>query len=691
MVESVKQSVEEVFRQNMASEGSSLPNKSGMGSGDHHHRNQGERTNPYSYACHTQLSRIEFPRFDGTNVKEWLYQCETYFMVDNTQEEFKVKLAIMHFEGKALKWHHAYVRSMWVNSLPTWGEYVKTLIERFGEVYDDPIAELMKLRQKGTIVEYHKEFDVVITRLDRFEDYILSCFLSGLKNDVQMMVRMFQPQTVRKAFTLAKLYEVASHTIQNQRRVKNPSYSNTGGRPLISSKPALTTDSEGLKEKTRFSRSLTPAYMNDRRAKGLCYFCDETYTPEHSLTHKKLQVHLLEVDELEDEEVELGGGQKAVIKSSEEPHISVNALTRVANFRTMRVTGRYNKKPLHIQIDSGSTRNFLDRQVAERIGCRIEELQPILVPVADGTKVPISSVVRNFSWTLQQSTFTSYVMLLPLGCCDVVLGIEWLITLGDITWNFNKLTMEFCLQGRRHVLRGATQFECKSVKAQQLEKAMLMGVHLSMIQVGNAKGGLLHTLTTHADSSQIPPTIECILQAYADVFANPTQLPATRAEHDHRIPLMHNMDPVNKRPYRYAKEQKDVIDKLVHDMLSSGVIQTSNSPYASPVVLAGKKDGTWRLCVDYRELNKDTIKDKFLIPLVDDLMDELHGFSIFSKIDMRADYHQVRMSSNDVHKTAFRTHSGHFEYLLMPFGLTNAPTTFHNLTKNPRLALFEPN
>ncbi|XP_019414608.1 PREDICTED: uncharacterized protein LOC109326374 [Lupinus angustifolius] len=600
MAESVKQSVEDVIRQNMTSEGSSLSNKLGL---------EVEITtiiikvNPYSYACHTRLSRIEFPRFDGTNVKEGLYQCETYFTVDNTHDDFKVKLAIIHFEGKALKWHHAYVRSMWVNSLHTWGEYVKTLLERFGEVCGNPMDELMKLRQKGTIAKYHEEFDAVITRLDLSKDYILSCFLEGLKNDGK------------------------------DGKVKNPTHSNTGGRPLLGSKPALVADSEGLKDKPRFSRSLTPTYVNDRRAKRLCYFCDEPYTAEHSLTHKKLQIHLLEVDKLEDEEVELSGVQEVLMKSSEEPHISVNALTGVANFRTMRATGRYNKKPMHILIDSGSTHNFLDRQVAERIGCKIEELQPILVIVVDGTKVPISSVVRNFSWTLQQSTFTSDVMLLPLGCCDVVLGIEWLITLGDITWNFNKLTMEFCLQGRRHVLRGATQFECKYGKAQLLEKAMVIGVHLSMIQVGDANGVILHTLTTHADLGHIPPSIEYILQTYADIFANPTQLPPTRAKHDHMIPLMHNVDPVNKRPYRYAKEQEDVIDKLVHDMLSSGAIQTSTSPYASPVVLVGKNDG----------------------------------------------YHQVRMSSNDIHKTTFRTHSGHFEYLVMPFGLTNAPATFQNL------------
>ncbi|KAF1860142.1 hypothetical protein Lal_00033739 [Lupinus albus] len=109
----------------------------------------------------------------------------------------------MHFEGKALKWHHAYVKSLW-NALPGWGEYVKVLLERFGEVCDDPMADLMKLRQKGTIGEYHEEFDAIITRLDFPAENSLSCFLGGLRNDVQMMVKMFQTQTVRKAFTLSK-------------------------------------------------------------------------------------------------------------------------------------------------------------------------------------------------------------------------------------------------------------------------------------------------------------------------------------------------------------------------------------------------------------------------------------------------------------------------------------------------------
>jgi hypothetical protein len=264
----------------------------------------------------------------------------------------------------------------------------------------------------------------------------------------------------------------------------------------------------------------------------------------------------------------------------------------------------------------------------------------------------------------------SHMFAIDMGGCDIVLGADWLRTLGPILMDFKALTMQFDQEGHQYKFQGITAGSPEVISSHRMEKLLKKG-HSGVI-------AQLHAIQA-TETPPVPHDLQALLSKHQMVFSTPQGLPPSHGVHDHSIPLVPGSLPPNIHPYRHPFSQKNEIEKMVQELLNAGIIHPSTSPYSSPVVMVLKKEGSWRMCPDFRALNKLTIKDKFPIPVIDDLLDELSGAQFFTKLDLRSGYHQIRMKEADIPKTAFRTHEGHYEFLVMPFGLCNAPSTFQSL------------
>lgn len=274
--------------------------------------------------------------------------------------------------------------------------------------------------------------------------------------------------------------------------------------------------------------------------------------------------------------------------------------------------------------------------------------------------------------------FFAQMRVLNLGPYDAILGFDWLTSHSPMHCNWDQKLLQFVDQGVMVQLQGETV-------PQACALTEISGPQLhQLFNTNDIWSCVLLDHTTSTTPEVVPPEISHLLLDFQNLFAIPSVLPPHRV-YDHSIPLLPGAIPVNTRPYRYSPLHKTEIEKQVQHLLDTGLIVPSMSPFASPILLVQKKDGTWRFCVYYRKLNALTIKNRFPMPLVDEILDELAGATFFSSLDMTAGYHQIRMKPGDEYKTAFKTHHGHYEFLVMPFGLTNAPATFQ-CTMNSILA-----
>ena len=254
----------------------------------------------------------------------------------------------------------------------------------------------------------------------------------------------------------------------------------------------------------------------------------------------------------------------------------------------------------------------------------------------------------------------------------IVLGIDFIDQVSDIPI---PCANTMCILKKGHVrmvpLAREASLQAKQLSAMQLSKG-----------VKKARPTFLVALKENEDipMAQMPKEITNVLEEFKDVMPPelPKKLPPKR-EVDHKIELVPGASPPAAVPYRMAPPELEELRRQLKELLNAGYIRAFKAPYGAPVLFQKKHDGSLRLCIDYRALNKITINNKYPIPLIVDLFDQLGGARWFTKLDLRSGYYQVRIAVGDEPKTACVTRYDSYEFLVMPFGLTNAPATFCTL------------
>ncbi|KAG8477207.1 hypothetical protein CXB51_030530 [Gossypium anomalum] len=320
-------------------------------------------------------------------------------------------------------------------------------------------------------------------------------------------------------------------------------------------------------------------------------------------------------------------------------------------------------------IDPGSTHSYICVKLAIVKNLSVEPTE-FVVKVSNplGQSVLVDKICKNCPLMVRGYCFLADLMLLPFDEFDVILGMDWLTQHDAVVNCRHKYIMLKCQNG-----------ELLRVKSDQTEG--LSDVISVMVAQRYVKKGydayLAYVLDTKVSESKIQAVP--VVCEFSDVF--PEELPGLPPEREveFSIDLIPGTTPISIAPYRMAPTELKELKTQLQELVNRGFIRPSHSPWGAPVLFVKKKDGSLRLCIDYRQLNKVTIKNKYPLPRIDDLFDQLKGATVFSKIDLRSGYYQLRVKESDVPKTAFRTRYWHYEFLVMPFGLTNAPAVFMDL------------
>jgi hypothetical protein len=306
-----------------------------------------------------------------------------------------------------------------------------------------------------------------------------------------------------------------------------------------------------------------------------------------------------------------------------------------------------NAIPVALLFDYGATHSFMSAQFATTNQLPLQNMKTPMVVITTKGPVEANYMTQRLTLIIMGREFWSTPIVLEESSIDLILGMSWLRKAKAVI----------------HCAKGTVKLTSSKGERFEVEINVTASTRPAILLV---------------DGKFVGRNIR-VVRDFPDVF--PEELPGMPPDREVEfvIDLLPGTAPISKRPYRISVEELKELKKQLTELQEVGYIRPSSSPWGAPVLFVQKKDGSQRMCVDYRSLNDVTVKNKYLLPRIEDLFDQMRGARVFSKIDLRSGYHQMMIRPSDIPKTTFSTRYGLYEFTVMSFGLTNAPSYFMNL------------
>ncbi|GKB34367.1 putative reverse transcriptase domain-containing protein [Tanacetum coccineum] len=622
----------------------------GHGDGSHNSgiRNRGTTRTPRecTYKDFLNCHPLNFKGTEGVVVlAQWFEKMESVFHISNCVVENQVKFATCTFVGNALTWWNSHMKAVTqdVAYAMDWKTLKKMMTVKYcprGEIKKLEI-ELWNLKVKGTdITRYTLHFQELALTCGRMfpeESNEVEKYVGGLLDMIWGNVMSYRPQIMEEAIEFSndqmdqKLITITERQAEQKRKNSSPNNNN---------------NSRGNSEATQNTAT--------------CY----EYVVQG---HYKRDCPKLKNGNR--------GNQRGNDSAPAKVYVVGNAGT---NPDSNVVTGTFllNNHYASILFDTGADKSFVSTTFSSLINITLTTLDHYYdVELADGKIIGINTIIRGCTLNFLDHPFNINLMPVELGSFDVIVGMDWLAKYHAVIDCAEKIVRipwgneTLIIHGDGSNQGNGTRLNI--ISCTKTHKYLLKGHHVF----------LAHVTTKEIEDKSGEKRLEDvpIVRDFPEVFPEDLPgLPPTR-QVEFQIDLVPGAAPVARAPYRLAPSEMKELSEQLQELSDKGLIRPSSSPWGAPVLFVKKKDGSFRMCIDYRELNKLTVKNRYPLPRIDDLFDQLQGSSVYSKIDLRSGYHQLRVREEDIPKTAFRTRYGHYEFQVMPFGLTNAPAVFMDL------------